>query len=226
MNDFPLLDVYQGKVANHYGIDTAIKKQPTIADIFLSVNGLANDQCADKKHHGGKERALHHYPFEHYQYWQEKYGESPIWQAPGMGENISTLGMTENNVCIGDRFQWGKAIIEVSQPRSPCFKLNKRWNIEKFSIEMQRESRCGWLYRVIQEGIVSKENPLTFIERQSNAMTVKEVCDIYFNDPLNNSGLLKIQQQTKLSSTWRATINQRLESKSIENWNFRLLGHA
>jgi len=225
MNEFPLLNMYQGKIATHYGIDTAIKKQPTNADTFLSVNGLANDQCADKKHHGGKDRALHHYPFEHYRYWQNKY-KNNVFSTPGMGENISTLGMTEENVYIGDRFQWGEAIIEVSQPRSPCFKLNKRWNIEAFSVEMQKQSRCGWLYRVIQEGIVGKEHSLKFIERPSNAMTIKAVCDIYFNDPLNKPKLLILQQQSKLCANWLTTINQRLESKTLENWNFRLLGHA
>ena len=112
--------VYYGKVAQCYGFETAINKSYTEKRLYLSFEGLVGDECADKRHHGGKERALHQYPLEHYSYWQKKYGTTTSkWQAPGMGENLSTEGMIEKNVCIGDRYQWGEAIIEVSQPRSP-----------------------------------------------------------------------------------------------------------
>ena len=122
------------KVVLRYGIETAIDKEPVVGCLHLSLTGLVGDECADKEHHGGLERALHQYPAEHYLYWQQKYGADYIENMhdhiAGMGENISSLGMTEEFVCLGDRYQWGEAIIEVSQPRSPCFKLNKRWGIE------------------------------------------------------------------------------------------------
>ncbi|WP_372743316.1 MOSC domain-containing protein, partial [Neptunomonas sp.] len=133
-------------------------------------------------------------------------------------------GMTEDTVCLGDRYQWGEAIIEVSQPRSPCFKLNKRWGIEKFSVEMQALSLCGWLYRVIQPGVVSVNQPLVLLERVPDAMTVREICEIFFADPLNKEGLLTLKQQSKLSSNWVAKVILRLETNEVENWSFRLLG--
>jgi MOSC domain-containing protein YiiM len=225
-----LTNVYCGKVAERYGIETAIDKHPVKVSLYLSLEGLAGDECADKLHHGGLERALHQYPAEHYAYWQEKYGdtyaEKVNWQAAGMGENLSSIGMTEQTVFLGDRYQWGEAIIEVSQPRSPCFKLNKRWGIESLSVDMQGISRCGWLYRVIQPGMVSVNTPLELTDRAANAMTVTAVCEAFFGDPLNNEKLLALKKQSRLSDSWMEKVVQRLASNEVENWSFRLLDHA
>ncbi|MGD8170093.1 MOSC domain-containing protein [Vibrio sp. TRT 21S02] len=221
-----LLGVFVGQVKQQFGMETAIAKRPVEQALYLSMTGLEGDQCADHKHHGGPERALHQYPVEHYAYWQQKYRSEYIWQAPGMGENISTEGMTEETVYLGDRYQWGEAVIEVSQPRSPCYKLSKRWGVEQFSVDMQDISRCGWLFRVIQPGLVSVNNPLILVERVENAMTIREVCDCFFTTPLERSGLLKLQQQERLSNSWMEKVKRRLETGDVENWNFRLLGHA
>ncbi|ARR51277.1 MOSC domain-containing protein [Photobacterium damselae subsp. damselae] len=221
-----VIGVYCGSVSDMDGIETAMFKQSVSGRIYLSETGLEGDSCASTKHHGGTERALHQYPVEHYAFWQQQYGVDKEWCAPGMGENISSQGMTEENVCIGDRYQWGEAIIEVSQPRSPCYKLNTRWNVAEFSVQMQKLSRCGWLYRVVKPGPVSVSEPLILLSRPENALTIKQVCDIYFGDPLNRLGLEALQQQTALSHNWQTTITRRLESNELENWNFRLLGHA
>ena len=225
-----LTNIYCGKVAQRYGIETAMDKQVVNIPLYLSVEGLAGDECADKEHHGGLDRALHQYPLEHYAYWQEKYGDNSDnkahWQAGGMGENMSSIGMTEDTVCLGDRYQWGEAIIEVSQPRSPCFKLNKRWGIESLSVDMQEVSRCGWLYRVIQPGMVSVNEPLELIARVDNAMTINAVCQAFFGEPLNKVGLLKLQQQDKLSDSLMDKVLQRIATNQVESWSFRLLGHA
>ncbi|MGR5147081.1 MOSC domain-containing protein [Photobacterium alginatilyticum] len=223
---YPLSGVYCGKVASRYGMKTAIDKSAVEVDIYLSEQGLEGDECADHKHHGGAERALHQYPAEHYRYWSNKYQSDSEWQAPGMGENLSSEGMTEETVCIGDRYQWGEALIEVSQPRSPCFKLSKRWGVEKFAVDMQDISRCGWLYRVIRPGKVNLKEPLILVERVDNAMSVREVCEYYFGDPLNQEGLNKLLQQDRLSQSWMSKVELRLETRKVENWNFRLLGHA
>lgn len=220
-----LTSLFLGKVTECYGMKTSMAKQPVEKCIYLSKEGLTGDECADQKHHGGAERALHQYPPEHYDFWCEKYGYHKEWKAPGMGENISVIGMNEDNVYIGDRYQWGEAIIEVSQPRSPCYKLNKRWGVANISNEMQENARCGWLYRVIQPGGVSVSKPLILIYRQTNAMTVREVSDIFFGDPLNNEKLLKLKQQSKLSISWQEKVSQRLASQSVENWHFRLFGN-
>ena len=222
-----VLAIYSGKVTQAYSIETAIDKQLVTGDIEIDEYGIVTDECADPKHHGGTERALHHYPQEHYSLWKTQYQALDIdrdWLPSSMGENISTLGFDEHNVCIGDQFQWGEVIIEVSQPRSPCFKLNKRWQIDKFSLQMQQTNRCGWLYRVVQPGIVKEGASFSRIKRVDNALTIAQVCDIYFGDPLNVDGLKQLLT-LPLSLSWTYTIEKRLETGHVENWNFRLLGH-
>jgi MOSC domain-containing protein YiiM len=226
----PLNGMYCGKVKQRYSMETAIDKLPVTTSLYLTPNGLTGDECADKEHHGGLERALHQYPAEHYAYWQKKYSthvnNGIDWQAPGMGENISSVGMTEESVCLGDRYQWGEAVIEVSQPRSPCFKLNKRWGVENISVDMQSISRCGWLYRVITPGRVSVDNPLVLVARVDKAITIKALCEAYFGDPLNIEKLLMIRQQETLSDSWMDKVIERLATNKVEDWNFRLLGPA
>jgi len=221
-----LKGVFCGQVAQRYGFDTAIDKVAIGESLYLSFDGLEGDACADRRHHGGRERALHQYPLEHYAYWQQKYGAHHGWIAPGMGENLSTEGMLEENICLGDRYRWGEAIIEVSQPRSPCYKLNQRWGIERFSVEMQALSRCGWLYRVIQPGWVSVQDALVLDERESNALSIQQVCECFFGDPLNEAGLRRLRQQTTLSDSWMSKVVHRLETQTVENWHFRLLGRG
>ncbi|KII76458.1 MOSC domain-containing protein [Vibrio renipiscarius] len=223
---YPIAGVYRGKVAQFQGMQTAMNKSSVTGEIALTLTGLEGDECFETKFHGGAERALHQYPAEHYDYWAKKYRSDSEWCAPGMGENISTLGMTEADVCIGDRYQWGTAIIEVSQPRSPCMKLSQRWGVENFAVDMQDISRCGWLYRVIQAGKVSVDHPLVLIERVENPLSILAVCERYFGDPLNRVGLEELLAQDRLSNNWRANVEKRLVSGDIENWNFRLLGHA
>lgn len=228
--------IYSGKVEQVYSINTAINKKRVTGNVYVSELGLEGDECANPKFHGGVERALHHYPREHYQYWSNYYaGQSELTNfsqqcaandIAGMGENISTVGLCEENVHIGDRFQWGEAIIEVSQPRSPCMNLNKRWALNDISVQMQKLSLCGWLYRVIQVGNVNQADELTLIDRSASSLSVKQVCDIYFLDPLNQQSLQKLLSIEALSQSWRSKLEQRLLTGKIENWNFRLLGHA
>lgn len=217
--------LFVGSVEERYEISTAIHKAALPGKAFLSVLGLEGDECADTDHHGGLDRALHHYPSEHYQFWQNKYPDlCRDWVVSGMGENISTYGMLEGDVFIGDRYQFGDAVIEVSQPRSPCFKLNRRWQIESLSITMQDLGHCGWLYRVIQPGAVEVDAKLTLIHREAEGMSVQEVCSIFFGDPLNRDGLLRLAKQKALSDSWQEKVLMRLQTQQVEDWSYRLLG--
>ncbi|WP_249199120.1 MOSC domain-containing protein [Photobacterium sp. GJ3] len=220
---FPLIGLFTGKVVQNYGITTAMAKQLVSGRIFLSETGLVGDECAEPKFHGGTERALHQYPQEHYAFWQQQYPER-AWPSPGMGENLSTRGMLEEHVRIGDQYQWGEAIIEISQPRSPCFKVNHRWDVPGFSEVMQTTGKCGWLYRVIQTGEVSAAAPLVLIRPGEARFNVKQVLDWYFNDPMNPEKLRELQACQALSKSWKSTIEKRLTTGELENWQFRLNG--
>lgn len=219
------IKLYRGQVKTQYGYRTAINKHLVEQDIELSPLGLTSNECADLKHHGGIDRALHQYPQEHYAYWHQRYpGSEKKWQAAGMGENISSLGMTEDNVYIGDQYQLGSSVIEVSQPRSPCFKLNNQWGVEDISLAMQNSGRCGWLYRVIQPGLINEGAQLTLLKRVKGSLSIQEVCHLFFHQPLEKQGLEQLIALESLSQGWRDTASRRLTTGEIENWQTRLFG--
>lgn len=145
------------------GLISAIHKQPADVPLWCDFLGLRGDEQSDRRHHGGPDRALHHYPAEHYAWWktwQTALG-LPVprtpWQPAAFGENLSGSGLTEAQACIGDVYRLGEALIQISQPRSPCFKLNQRFGYGQLSQVMQLSGRCGWLLRVLEEGRVDPQ---------------------------------------------------------------------
>ncbi|WP_434341347.1 MOSC domain-containing protein [Motilimonas cestriensis] len=205
-------------------LTSAIKKAPIIEPTWLSELGLANDQQADTKHHGGVDRALHLYPVEHYLSWQRSYPERNCFKAGAFGENLSAQGLTETEVCIGDVFQLGDAVIEVSQPRSPCFKLNHRFAIPNMALLLQVNGLAGYLLRVLQPGNITPNTQLSLISRAFPELTVKEVAWRFFNDPLNEAFLQQLVACSALSESWKVKAQQRLETSKVEDWNSRLFG--
>ncbi len=158
------------------GEDSAIAKSLINEPVSIRFNGLEDDEQADLIHHGGRDKALHHYPFEHYAFWQTAKGDHPLLNDPGaFGENISTMGLLEDKVCIGDRFRLGTALIEISQGRQPCWKQGELMNWKTLPSKMVRERRCGWYYRVIEEGIAQRGDDITLIDRPLPQWTVKRV---------------------------------------------------
>ncbi len=166
------VDVYTGKIqAYPEGKPSAIAKIQVDGELMLTDLGLEGDEQAEKKIHGGPDRALCHYPREHYLYWAREFPEqAELFVAPAFGENLSTDGLTESNVYIGDIFRWGEALIQVSQPRSPCYKLNYHFDISDIAQLMQNTGKVGWLYSVIAPGLVSADAPLELVSRVSDVI--------------------------------------------------------
>ncbi len=150
------------------GPPSAIGKRPAPAPWRIGALGLEGDAQADRKHHGGTEKALHHYPFEHYDFWRREIGERPALLSPGgFGENLSTIGWTEEEVCVGDVIRFGEALVQVSQGRQPCFKLNLRFEVKDMARRVQNSGRTGWYYRVLEPGVAREEDALELVERPS-----------------------------------------------------------
>ncbi len=121
-----ILAVLLGQIRPFRGDDepSAIGKLPVVHPVAVGPMGLAGDEQADRTVHGGIDKAIHHYPADHYDGWRAYLGDVPLLDTPGaFGENISTLGLDESSVFIGDRFRLGTALVEVSQARQPCWKL-------------------------------------------------------------------------------------------------------
>lgn len=164
---------------------SAIAKLAVDGELTLTSLGFEGDEQAEKRHHGGADRALCHYPREHYAYWQTRFPQqAEQFAAPLFGENISTLGLTEENVHIGDVFRWSGALIQVTQPRSPCYKLNDHCAIDGFARLMQDSGLCGWLYRVLAGGKVTPDAPLERVSRNSD-ISVAEAISIAFHAPFD-----------------------------------------
>lgn len=205
---------------------SAIEKRQTDGIIALGSTGLAGDEQAEKAFHGGPDRALCHYPREHYDYWKMMYPEiEERFVAPFFGENISTAGMTEETVFIGDIYQWGSAFIQVTQPRSPCYKLNPLTDVADFAQVMQDTGRTGWLYRVIGKGDVSSQKPLSLLTRTS-AVSVREAVAIAFHLPFDETEYRHLLHAPGLSASWTLTMQRRLATGKIEDFNRRLFGFA
>ncbi len=132
---------------------SAIAKQPVTGPVRVGWLGLAGDAVADPVHHGGWDKAIHLYPQDHYDWWRQAKPGHALLDAPGaFGENIASRGMTEADICLGDRFSFGSAIIEVSHGRQPCWKLDHRFGTRDVMATIVKSGRSGLYFRVIREG--------------------------------------------------------------------------
>lgn len=164
----PILAVLVGKVRAFRGENepSAIGKQPVEHAVAVGALGLAGDEQADRAVHGGIDKAIHHYPADHYAGWRQQLGDVPLLDTPGaFGENISTTGLNETNVFLGDRFRLGTALVEVSQARQPCWKLDHRFGTKGVMAQVVKTRRTGWYYRVLEPGQVRAGDTLELVER-------------------------------------------------------------
>lgn len=219
------LQVYIGKIREYEGSrPSAIAKYQVDGELRLTELGLEGDQQAEKVIHGGPDRALCHYPREHYDYWAREFPEqAEPFSAPAFGENLSSHGLTEENVFIGDIFRWGDALIQVTQPRSPCFKLNYHFGISDMASLMQQAGRCGWLYRVVLAGNTSTDSPLELVSRLSD-VSVAEAIAIAWHMPFDDEQFHRLLSAAGLSTSWTRTMQKRRLSGKIEDNSRRLVG--
>ncbi|MDT8861630.1 MOSC domain-containing protein [Alkalihalobacillus sp. MEB130] len=183
---------------------SAINKQ-SVGDevLFLSSTHIGGDEQADLINHGGEDKAVCVYPHEHYSYWNEKLGLDLPFGA--FGENITIEGIAEADAFIGDTFQWGEAVVQVSQPRRPCFKVAKRHGIKKFPLFIQETGYSGYYLRVLQEGNVSACDSLLLLERRTD-VSVESVNKITYQDKHNPLAIQMLLQLPQLSKAWKESL--------------------
>ncbi|TAN02735.1 MAG: MOSC domain-containing protein [Rhizobiaceae bacterium] len=205
-------------------VPSGIDKQPLAGRHNVGINGLAGDAQGDTKHHGGPEKALHHYAFDHYARWRTDHpGLRPRLAQPGaFGENISTLGMTEADVCIGDVYRLGTARVQVSQGRQPCWRLNERFDNPAMARLVQETGRTGWYYRVREEGSVAAGDMIRLIERPLPDWPLTRVIDLLYRHTLDTAALAELAELPQLATSWRDLAGRRLKSRAVENWSSRL----
>jgi MOSC domain-containing protein YiiM len=206
------------------GSRSGIAKAPRQEALAVTTLGLAGDEQGDLRVHGGVEKAVHHYPREHYAAWLAELGEHPLLMQPGaFGENFSTTGWTEDDVCLGDLIHAGSALLQVSQGRMPCWKLSDRFGVANLALRVQQSGRTGWYYRVLQEGVVGVGDRLQVVERIHADWPLSRLSAVLFDKRVEPE-LLRECLALPLVPSWRRTLERRLEKAEVEDWAPRLQG--
>ena len=206
--------LYIGSIASLGERTSAIAKRPT-QSVELTPLGLRGDQQADRVNHGGPERALLQYCARHYADWRRELPTAAALGPPGFGENLSASVMDEDSVCIGDIYRIGGAQVQVSQPRSPCWKLNARSSVPDLALRVQESARCGWLYRVLQPGRLTVGDAIELLERPQPGMTIATLMHAVYRDTAEPRLLERIAALAELSPNWRNKAKRRATGETL-----------
>jgi MOSC domain-containing protein YiiM len=161
---------------------TAIFKFPVQGPVVVRKLNLDGDRQADLNVHGGVHKAVYAYPAEHYPYWGSIYPEIELpWGA--FGENLTTVGMNESSVYIGDQFRVGTAILQIAQPRMPCFKLAAKFDDDEIINAFISSGRSGFYFSVVQEGQLQTGDNIEVVHRDPTGFSVSDALQLYSQEP-------------------------------------------
>ena len=180
-----------------------IRKMPITGPISVEATGLVGDQQADKSVHGGVEKALHIYPADHYKRWQNELPYLKFKFRPGsFGENLCVEGMTETSACIGDVFRLGNSIIQISQGRTPCWKLAAHVGMSNFPKLFLESGRTGWYARILVPGKFFASDPLVLCERPNPGQSVHMVTKERVSSCTGTREASRLSELVGLSQNW------------------------
>jgi MOSC domain-containing protein YiiM len=189
-------------------VQTAIFKDPAAGSVRISKLNLAGDQQADLTVHGGSEKAVYAYPAEHYEYWGKELPEVPFsWGR--FGENLTTEGLREGTLCIGDRLRIGSAVLMVTQPRMPCYKLDLRFDRDDMIKRFLMSGRSGFYFSVIEPGEVSVGSKVEILGRDANRVTVVDIVRLYLGQTRDPDLRQRAVNVSALPENWRAQLRLR-----------------
>jgi MOSC domain-containing protein YiiM len=190
-------------------IQTGIFKEPVEGRVKVRKLGLDSDVQVDRRFHGGLDKAVYCYPFEHYATWSEDLGLGPF--PPGQfGENLTVEGMLEDTVSIGDIFRVGEVLLEVSEPRSPCFKLALKFGLLDFPKPFLASGRVGFYFRVVEEGTVGAGDSIELVQGDPVRFSVREMSRLLYLAPHDVEGATRALEIKSLSARLRHKLNQRV----------------
>ena len=190
-------------------VSTGIFKAPIEKRLRLRHLNLEGDQQADLSVHGGQNKAVYAYPSEHYPFWKKALpGVDLPWGA--FGENFTTSGLLEKDVCIGDRFTIGAAEVVVTQPRLPCFKLNLKFNRDDMVKRFLASHYSGFYLRVLREGEVGAGDEIVPIHRDENRVSVLDTLRLYLHESDSSELRQRALQVEYLSPSWRKDFSKQV----------------
>lgn len=203
---------------------TAIDKRERAGPVRVETGGLEGDEQGDPRRHGGPDKAVHVYASEHYESWMAELGSLPVFAAPGaFGENLSTSGLLESSVCLADTIGVGTAVLQVSQSRQPCWKLNHRFGFADMAKRVQDLSRTGWYCRVLQPGFVCAGDAVRLVDRPYPDWPLTRLIALLYRSRADHADLEQALR-LPLVPSWRLLFEQRLRTRRIEDWEQRLVG--
>lgn len=206
----------------HSGIRSAIGKRPLDAPVRIELTGPLGDQHAER-FHGGPEKAVLQYDSGHYASWQAEFPAiASVFQPGGFGENFVAAGMSEATVCVGDIVRIGSALLQVSESRQPCFKLNHRFGDLGISRRSQESGRTGWFYRVLEPGEVAAGDTIAVVERPLPEWPVARLQQYLYHLTDDFEMARVLSELPHLSPGFRSLFAKRVASGQVENWESRL----
>lgn len=195
---------------NGQRISTGIFKKPVTGQVRVGRTNLADDGQADLTVHGGEHKAIYVYPHEHYNWWQEQLQRDnfPYGQ---FGENFTVEGLLEDTVHIGDQFRIGSSVVvQVSQPREPCFKLGIRMGQADFPKQFLASGRVGFYLRVLSEGEIQAGDTIEMIQSDPEKISIQEAWSLMYVDRNNLSNIRRLLTVKALAPQWRSSFEKRL----------------
>jgi MOSC domain-containing protein YiiM len=197
-----------GTLENETVISGIAKRAVASGRVAVRALGIDGDEQADLSVHGGVDKAVYAYPSEHWAWWQD---EQRIACAPAtFGENLTLEGADESEVAIGDRFRWGDVLLEVSQPRAPCYKLGLHTGRLDAPQLMTLSARCGWYLRVIAEGEAPSRDGVLERVHGSNAPSVRDTFRALFGRHADETILSRIRDVPALAESWRRPLGAKI----------------
>lgn len=188
-------------------VQTGGRKMPVPGALLRRTN-FAGDGQADLKNHGGPDKAVCVYSFDHYPYWEQTLG---VQLAPGaFSENLTIAGLREAEVCIGDVFDIGEARVQISQPRQPCSKLAGKHNRKDLPELIHANSFSGFYFRVLREGLVRAGEAVTLVIRHPSGVSVEFANQVRYRQRADRASLERLLAVDVLSEAWRASLSRRL----------------
>jgi MOSC domain-containing protein YiiM len=190
-------------------VQTSIFKTPVSGRVNVTRGNVQGDKQSDLSVHGGPLKAVYAYPVEHYRSWRVELQDAKLtWGA--FGENLTTEGMLEDEVCIGDRYRVGTTELVVTQPRMPCYKLAIRFGRPDMVKRFLRSGRSGFYFSVEREGDVGAGDAIERIARDESGLTIADVVTLYSTDTSNQPLLQRASDHPSLPATWREYFRKRL----------------
>ncbi len=197
---------------NGITVSTAIFKEPVPGPVPVRQLNLEGDRQADLTVHGGPYKAVYGYPSEHYDYWRADLPQQAFpWGA--FGENLTTEGLFEESLFIGDRVKIGSSVLQVAQPRLPCYKLTIRFDRDDMIKRFLRSRRSGFYFSVVEEGDVQTGSPIEIVSRDPDQVTIADISNLYFSKEPDRELLQRAANVTALPQAWRDYFLSRAQSR-------------